>query len=174
MTLPGQPGLLFWGSGAAAVVLRLTAQDSAMQEHRIETSVQGRYLVRKPSGGGQVPLLAGFHGYGQTAEDELALLGSIRGSDRWLLCSIEALHPFYNTRGEAGSCWMTSRDRELRIAENIRFVDAVLDRIRASCPAGGPLVLHGFSQGAGMACRAALLGRHPSSALMLLGGDIPP
>ncbi|NTW33761.1 MAG: phospholipase, partial [Bacteroidetes bacterium] len=30
-----------------------------------------------------------------------------------------------------------------------------------------------YSQGAGMACRAALLGRHPVTGVLLLGGDIP-
>ena len=145
-----------------------------MSEHHLETSVSGRYLVEVPDGDGPFPLLAGFHGYGQTAEEELALLHQISGSDRFARCSIEALHPFINSKGQPGASWMTRRDRELRIAENVRYVDAVIGRVMAELPVDGRLVLHGFSQGAGMACRAAVLGRHAVSAVMLLGGDIPP
>ncbi|RXK80010.1 phospholipase [Chlorobaculum sp. 24CR] len=145
-----------------------------MNEYHIDTTVSGRSLVELPDGGGPFPLLAGFHGYGQSAEDELAMLRQIPGSERWVRLSIEALHPFINAKGQPGASWMTRRDRERRIAENVRYVDAVIGRVTAEVPSGGRLVLHGFSQGAGMACRAALLGRHPVSAVMLLGGDIPP
>lgn len=144
-----------------------------MQEQYLEIRVSGRYLVDVPPGEGPWPLFAGFHGYGQTAEDELELLNRIPGSEGWLRCSIEALHPFINAKGEPGSSWMTRRDRERRIAENVAYVDAVLDRIRREYPVGA-LVLHGFSQGAGMACRAAVLGCHRVSGVMLLGGDVPP
>jgi len=145
-----------------------------MSEHHLETSVSGRYLVEVPDADGPFPLLAGFHGYGQTAEDELELLRKIPCSEPFVLCSIEALHLFINSKGQPGASWMTRRDRELRIAENVRYVDAVIGRVMAELPVDGRLVLHGFSQGAGMACRAAVLGRHAVSAVMLLGGDIPP
>ncbi len=145
-----------------------------MTEHHLEITVSGRYLVEAPDGDGPFPLLAGFHGYGQTAEAELALLRQIPGAERFVHCSIEALHPFINPKGQPGSSWMTRRDRDLRIAENVRYVDAVLGRATEEIAFDGRLVLHGFSQGAGMACRTALLGRHEVSAVMLLGGEIPP
>ncbi|NTV02780.1 MAG: phospholipase [Chlorobiaceae bacterium] len=145
-----------------------------MQEHRLPVMVSGRYLVKAPRAPGAFPLLAGFHGYGQTAEHQLDLLDRIPGSDRWIRCSIEALHPFMNDRGDAGASWMTTRDRELRIVENVAYVDAVLGRLLDSSLSSGTVVLHGFSQGAGMACRAAVLGCHRVSAVMLVGGDVPP
>ncbi len=145
-----------------------------MQEHHLETTVTGRYLVESPDGVGLFPLLAGFHGYGQTAEDELELLRNIPGSGKWIRLSIEALHPFINAKGQPGASWMTRRDRELRIAEHVRYVDAVIAQVTAELPVDGRLVMHGYSQGAGMASRAVLLGRHAVSAVMLLGGDIPP
>lgn len=145
-----------------------------MQEHHLETTVSGRYLVESPDAGGPFPLLAGFHGYGQTAEDELELLRNITGSDGWIRLSIEALHSFINAKGQPGASWMTRCDRELRIAENVRYVDAVIERVMAEQPVDGRLVLHGFSQGAGMACRTVVLGCHPVVGVMLLGGDIPP
>ncbi|NTU59293.1 MAG: phospholipase [Chlorobiaceae bacterium] len=145
-----------------------------MQEQHLEITISGRYLVESPAGEGPFPVFAGFHGYGQTAEDEMAILKQISGSERWICCSVEALHPFRNAKGELGACWMTRRDRELRIAENVRYVDVVLDRIINGYPVNGTIVLHGFSQGTGMACRSALLGKHDVAGVMLLGGDIPP
>lgn len=145
-----------------------------MREHHIETAVSGRYLTEAPSGVGPFPLLVGFHGYGQTAEAEMELLRGIPDSGGWVRGAIEALHPFMNVKGNPGSSWMTRRERELRIAENVHYVDAVLSRLMLDYPVGSTLVLHGFSQGAGMACRAALFGSHPVSAVMLLGGDVPP
>ncbi|HHE08024.1 MAG TPA: phospholipase [Chlorobaculum parvum] len=145
-----------------------------MTEHHLETAITGRYLVEAPEGSGPFPLLAGFHGYGQTAEDELALLRQIPGSERFARCSIEALHPFINAKGKPGASWMTGCEREIRITENVRYVDTALDRVITEIPVDSRLVLHGFSQGVGMACRTAVLGRHTVTAVMFLGGDIPP
>jgi len=145
-----------------------------VEEFTLETLVRGRYLIQSPSCSGSAPLFVGFHGYGQTAENELAILSAIPGSDHWLCCSIEALHPVYTPKGETGSSWMTSRHRDQRIAENVRYVDSVIERIMELHHVSDHLCFHGFSQGCGMACRAALLGRHRASGLMLLGGDIPP
>ena len=41
-----------------------------MTEHTIETRTHGRYLVA-PAGAPDAPLLVGFHGYSETAEEEL-------------------------------------------------------------------------------------------------------
>ena len=136
--------------------------------------MRGKYLLRLPAYSGPAPLLAGFHGYGQTAEDEFRLLCAIPGSERWFCCSIEALHSVCTTTGNPGASWMSSRDREHQIEENVHYVDGVVERIRALYGVTDSLSFHGYSQGTGMACRAALLGRHRAERLMLLGGDIPP
>ncbi len=136
--------------------------------------MRGKYLLRLPAHSGPAPLLAGFHGYGQTAEDEFNLLCSIPGAERWFCCSIQALHSVYTQAGNPGASWMTSRDREQHIEENVCYVDAVIERLRSLYCVNDTLGFHGFSQGTGMACRAALLGRHRAGHIMLLGGDIPP
>ncbi|NMW22377.1 MAG: phospholipase [Chlorobiaceae bacterium] len=145
-----------------------------MQEQIIQTSVKGRYLLRPPAHSGTAPLLAGFHGYGQTADDEFNLLCSIPGTERWLCCSIEALHYVETPAGICGASWMTTSDRDQHIEENVRYVDGVIERIRALYSVNDTLGFHGFSQGTGMACRAALLGRYRAAHIMLLCGDIPP
>jgi predicted esterase len=147
---------------------------NSFDTHHIPTTINGRYLVEAPSASGSFPLLVGFHGYGQTAEDQLRILQRIPGADHWICCAIQALHPFYPRPDAVGACWMTRQDRELRIEENIRFVDRVVTRISNERPVNRILVYHGFSQGTAMACRAATGGDHPPSGVMLLGGDIPP
>lgn len=138
------------------------------REGFVEARVGGRFLLREAPAA-NAPLLAGFHGYGEEAEAELERLAAIAGSQCWRLCAIEALHPFVDPKGGFGSSWMTSRHRERRIEENVRYVDAVLDEVGR----GGPLLLHGFSQGTAMAARAALLGKRRPVGLVLVGGGLP-
>lgn len=146
-----------------------------MPEHRfIKTLVSGRYVIRKPSAQAPNHLLVGFHGYGQVAENELAILEGIVGASDWMCCSVEALHPFYQGKGMVGANWMTSRNRELMIEENVSYVNAVIHELYDNYSLEGNLVYHGFSMGAAMAVRAALLGGHEHTAVMLLGGNIPP
>jgi predicted esterase len=146
----------------------------AVNISHIQTVMHGRYLVETPKGDGPSPLLVGFHGYGERAEDQMARMLGIPGSDRWVLCSIQGLHAFYNRYNEAGASWMTGLDRELRIKENITYIDSVIKELQHSLPVASTIVFTGFSQGTAMACRAALLGEYEPSGVMLSGGDIPP
>jgi predicted esterase len=141
---------------------------------QIETPVSGRCLLYVPQGRGPLPLLLGFHGYGQAAEDMIEVMGLIPGGERWIRCAVQALHPFYPRPGRIGACWMTSQDRELRIRENVGYVNRVVDHLRQNEPAGRALVYYGFSQGTAMACRAAVLGEQEPDGVILHGGDIPP
>lgn len=144
------------------------------QIEHFETTINGRYILQIPSGKTPIPLLIGFHGYGETAEKQLEMMNQIPGINSWFCGSIQALHPFYNAKGELGASWMTSQDRELRIKENVHYVNSVISKIKETYPANDILVYHGFSQGTAMACRAAILGDHEPAGVILLGGDIPP
>ena len=163
----------------------------------VPATVHGRVLI-DTDGDAAVSLrvLVGFHGYGQSAEDMIEELRRIPDADQWTRVSIQALNRFY-TRGDAKvvANWMTREDREQAIADNIAYVDAVLDRVaRAKAHAlqteatevqgrggsevpgfsPGQVVLAGFSQGVAMAYRAALLGARPVAGSIALAGDIPP
>jgi predicted esterase len=131
----------------------------------LEAAVHGRYLYEDR---GAERLLVGFHGYAETAEIHMAELEKIPGIERWSVASVQALHPFYTRSGSIVASWMTSLDRELAIADNLAYVERVL----ASLPVPRSRVFFGFSQGATMAARAAA--GSSASALILLGGDIPP
>ena len=150
-------------------------RDAAATVHTIAATTHGRYLVARAVGPGPAPLLVGFHGYGEHAERHLAELDRIPGSTRWTRVAVQALHRHYSegARHVVGS-WMTRQDRELAIADNVAYVRAVLDEVRAEYPATGTLVCCGFSQGVAMAYRAAARCGLACHGIVALGADAPP
>jgi predicted esterase len=144
------------------------------EERHIATLIHGRFLVEAPADPTDAPLLVGFHGYGETAEKHMEELRKIPGAAQWVLCAVQALHPFYNRTGEVIASWMTRLDRELAIADNVRYAASVVDELRRTLPLSGGLVFLGFSQGAAMAYRAAAASGHPCRGVVVLGGDVPP
>ena len=141
-------------------------------EHTIPTPTHGRYLV-SPGAASDAPLLLGFHGYGETADDELRRLQTIPGIDRWAVVSIQGLHRFYQRRAnEVVASWMTRQNRELAISDNNVYVQNVVSALSHKSPA--ILVLTGFSQGVAMAFRAATGLHQPVTGVIACGGDIPP
>jgi predicted esterase len=149
------------------------ADDAASTiERTIETPTHGRYLVSAGAGPG-APLLVGFHGYGETAEEELERLRAIPRIDQWTVVSVEGLHRFYRRRtNEVVASWMTRRNRELAIADNTTYVSTVVNRLSEGRSA--PLSLTGFSQGVAMAFRAAAALSSPVACVIACGGDVPP
>ncbi|HEX2253212.1 MAG TPA: phospholipase [Thermoanaerobaculia bacterium] len=139
--------------------------------HSVKTTVHGTYLVEVPAAP-PVAAVVGFHGYGEAALDHLAALRRVPGADRWLLCAVQALHPFYTRSGQVVASWMTKLDREHAIADNTRYVGTVVERLTTEHPGLERLAFSGFSQGVAMAWRAAA-GR-PCDALVALAGDVPP
>jgi predicted esterase len=141
-------------------------------EHTIVTPTDGRYLVL-PGAASDAPMLLGFHGYGETAEDALRRLQTIPGIDHWALGSIQGLHQFYRrSTNEVVASWMTRQNRELAIIHNIAYVQNVVNALPRDSQA--TLVLTGFSQGVAMAFRAAARLNQPVTAVIACGGDIPP
>jgi predicted esterase len=140
----------------------------------IETRVHGRFLVDDGWPAGRHRLLVGFHGYGENAEKHKAELDRL-GLDGWRTASVQALHPFYNTKtNEVIASWMTSLDRDLAIADNIAYVKSAVDRIEEESGRAETLVFIGFSQGVAMAYRAAASSGHACQGIVALAGDLPP
>ena len=138
----------------------------------IETAVHGRYLVRVPAAAGPWPALVSFHGYAEDAAVNMSALRRIPGISGWLLVAVQALHPFYTKNDRIVASWMTRQDRELAIADNIRYVAAVVAAVRDEFGAAPPIVFAGFSQGGAMAYRAAA---HADGAgVIVLAADVPP
>jgi predicted esterase len=142
----------------------------------VETPTHGRVLIKDAAAStSRSRLLVGFHGYAQNAEEMLAELERIPGSEQWTLVSAQALHRFY-TRGDEKvvASWMTRQDRELAIADNVVYVDHVVEALLREFPKETRIVFAGFSQGVAMAYRAAILGAYRVQGLIAVGGDVPP
>jgi predicted esterase len=144
-----------------------------MIERNIPAATHGRYLIS--DGGSASAILAGFHGYAESAELEYRRLESIPGSERWLRVAVQALHPFYRGRtNDVVASWMTSQNRELTIRDNCAYVASIVDSVVNRQTDSPILVFNGFSQGVSMAFRAALNSRFRTSGVIACGGDVPP
>ena len=142
----------------------------------VEARTHWRYLVRPPEGEPH-GILVGFHGYLEDAAKCLADLESIPGLERWALVAVDALHAFYSRSSGSGQVargWMTRDLREEAIEDNALYVRGVFDALRPRFGWRLPVAVLGFSQGASMAWRAALLGGHEVAAAIALAGDVPP
>ncbi len=145
-----------------------------MNEYNIETQTHGRYLVTGPRASNS-PLLVSFHGYAESAELDMARLQQLRGIEKWVLVSVQALHRFYRSRfTDVVASWMTRQNRELAIADNVLYTSKVIEAVSREWSTGGVLVLSGFSQGVAMAFRCAATLEQPPTALVALGGEVPP
>lgn len=143
----------------------------SVHAHTPAVSTHGRYLVEPAAAPGSAALLAGFHGYAESAEVQLERLRAVPGADRWRLVSIQALHRFYQRRtNDVVASWMTRQDREFAIADNIAYVQRVI----ATESAGAAIVLAGFSQGVAMAFRSAAASAATVAGVIAVGGDVPP
>lgn len=145
-----------------------------MNAHTIPVRTHGRYLVDVPHGAADGVLVA-FHGYGENAAVQMERLQAIPADVPWLRVSVQGLHRFYRGRtSDIAASWMTSEDRELLIGDNIDYVQAVIEAVVAGYGTGDRLAFAGFSQGVGMAFRAACASPRPVAAVIALGGDVPP
>jgi predicted esterase len=148
--------------------------DRSREEREIAALVHGRYLLEAPPDPAGCPLVVGFHGYGENADRHLEELRRLPGASRWVLCAVQALHPFYNRTGEVIASWMTRQQREHAIQDNLRYVAGVVAEVKLELPLSERLAYLGFSQGAAMAYRAAAGSGHSCQAVVVLGGDLPP
>ena len=153
----------------------MTPPDDAPLLRHAPATVHGRYFVRPSTALGKPPWFVGFHGQAQTGAAIFAPLARTASDPRWLVASVQGLNRYYTGRGrDVVANWMTREDREFAIADNIAWVDGVLDRLEAEFGAPGPIVFAGFSQGVAMAYRAGLLCRRECAAIITVGGDVPP
>jgi predicted esterase len=136
----------------------------------VATTTHGRVLVRESAD--PLAVVVGFHGYMESAWIQMDRLASIPGAERWTLVSAQGLHRFYRGRSQdVVASWMTRQDRDDAIRDNVEYADRVVEAV---APPGIPLITAGFSQGVAMAFRAAVRGARPATAIIAVGGDVPP
>lgn len=136
----------------------------------LPVEITGRFWVQKPTSTPSGSLILGLHGYGESGQLMLDRMipWTIGGHT---IASIEALHPIYLPNRKVGHSWMTSHLREEAIAENLRYIQRVLDQLQQEISFSS-LTVFGYSQGAQMAMRVArwIDGVH----LIALGAELPP
>ncbi len=136
---------------------------------------RGHYRIRIPESVGPHPLLIGFHGYAQNAEEHLEDLLKIPGTEDWAICAAQGLHLFYRRADRVvGASWMTRFGREEAIIDNVGYVSRLVATLRQRYHLDGPLVYSGFSQGVAMAYRAAAGSGPRVDGMLVLVGDVPP
>jgi predicted esterase len=143
-------------------------------ERTLAATVHGRYLVQAAAAP-DAPVLAGFHGYAESAEIQMERQAAVPGSEQWLRISVQALHPFYQRRTDTVvASWMTRQDRELAIADNIRWVQSAIESARQEHGGSIRTVYAGFSQGVATAFRSAAHAPAGTLGVIAAGSDIPP
>lgn len=100
-------------------------------------------------------LLLVLHGYGQLAEYFIRRFEAVQ--DRYLIVAPEGPHRFYlkGFSGRVGASWMTKEKRDWDIADNMLYLDQVIEHFGA----GKRITLLGFSQGGATAARYVVKGK---------------
>lgn len=148
---------------------------SGIETGAVSALTRGHYRIRIPESDGPHPLLIGFHGYAQNAEEHLQDLLKIPGAEEWALCAAQGLHLFYRRIDRiVGASWMTRFGRDEAIVDNLGYISRLVASLRHRYDVDGPLVYCGFSQGVAMAYRAAAGSGHEVDGVLVLVGDVPP
>ncbi|MBN7810157.1 alpha/beta hydrolase [Algoriphagus sp. H41] len=112
-----------------------------------------------------------LHGYGQLAEFFVRKFHPFFSPKR-LFVAPEATNHHYRQgfQGRVGANWMTRHERETAIANNHRFLDALLGQILDKYPSKPTVHVLGFSQGAATATRWASRWQGKIATLVLWAG----
>ncbi|HRF79906.1 MAG TPA: hypothetical protein PL070_07440 [Flavobacteriales bacterium] len=142
-----------------------------MEERHIQVPRTARYHVLGDAASARAIWIV-LHGYGQLAR---YFLNKFEGlSDELLIVAPEGLNRFYIDEGHqrVGATWMTREDREHEIADQVEYLDRLVEELRVRNNA--PLHVLGFSQGVATATRWSILGRSRIERLVLWAGNLPP
>lgn len=144
-------------------------------ERIINTNTAGRYFVKGEIRDEIQVVWFVFHGYGMRADDFIEEFNEISDSVS-LIVAPEGTHRFYGkgTRGDISANWMTSDLRENDIANNIDFLNSVLeDLLKQGLNKDVRISILGFSQGGPTSFRWASQLKQKVDQLIAWGTDIP-
>ena len=147
---------------------------SRPDQHRITVPRTARYFTLGGESGARTVWVV-LHGYGMLAEKFVRWFAPAAGPQR-LVVAPEGLNHYYTNHEtrKVGATWMTSEDREVEIADYVRYLDLVLARVLADVDPAPAVEVHGFSQGTATAARWVALGTVRPSRLALWAGLVPP
>lgn len=115
------------------------------------------------------------HGYAQLAQFFLKKFEFLDEKQHFFIAP-QGLSRFYldNTYGRVGASWMTREDKELDLANQKAYFDAVFDPIFKDIDFDNyKLILFGFSQGVATISRMAVHKKWPFHRMILWAGGFP-
>jgi predicted esterase len=154
---------------------------SGIAEHHIEVRRSARYYTLGSLNRETHDLWIACHGYGQLALPFLTSMAKVAAPDR-LIVAPEGFSRFYVDRTsmttdpppKVGASWMTREDRDIEIADQIVYLDALLAALRNHLRDDVRLRLLGFSQGVATVCRWVARGTVRPDELIVWAGSFPP
>ncbi len=117
----------------------------------------------------QERMLLVLHGYGQLSNYFIRKFEML--SNDYFIVAPEGPHRFYleGFSGRVGASWMTKELREWDIADNVNYLNQVVEKYGA----GKKISLIGFSQGGATAARFIQKGKHAVDHFVLWASDFP-
>jgi predicted esterase len=151
-----------------------------VHEHHLTVARTARYYTVGEPGPAARELWLACHGYGQLAAEFVARLAAVASVDR-LVAAPEALSRFYLERARGGShatspvgaSWMTREDRAAEIADQVTYLDSLVDTLKTRAPRVTRLVALGFSQGVATMCRWLVHSHTRVDRAVCWGGTMP-
>jgi predicted esterase len=157
-----------------------SSERNAAHEHHLTVARTARYHTIGEPGTAAHDVWVACHGYGQLAAEFVERLG-VLGAPGRLLVAPEGLSRFYLERARGGShatsavgaSWMTREDRAAEIADQVGYLDAIVDALKARSSDPFRLTALGFSQGVATICRWLAHSRTRADRLVCWGGLVP-
>lgn len=152
----------------------------ALHEHHLTVPRTARYHTLGEPGPAARELWIACHGYGQLAAEFVARLSAAASPER-LVAAPEGLSRFYleRARGNShatspvGASWMTPEDRRAEIADQVTYLDTVIETLKARAPNIGRVTALGFSQGVATICRWLVHTPNRVDRLICWGAPVP-
>jgi predicted esterase len=131
-----------------------------LHEHHLTVPRTARYLTVGEPGPAVRDVWIVCHGYGQLAADFAKRFAVIAAPHR-LIVAPEALSRFYHDHptggphqnSPVGATWMTREDRSAEIADQVTYLERLVEEIQGRVSPPLSLTLLGFSQGVATLCR---------------------
>jgi len=152
-----------------------------VHEHHLTVARTARYYTLGEPGPDVAELWVACHGYGQLAADFVGGLSAVASPAR-LIVAPEGLSRYYLDRAHGGShaasrvgaSWMTREDRAAEIADQVAYLDAIVEAVRArSGQASIPVTAFGFSQGAATIARWLVHSSVHPERIVFWGSPVP-
>ena len=149
-------------------------------EHHIQVPRTARYFTIGEPGPATRDVWFVCHGYGEVVAEFVGEFEIIADPAR-VIVAPEALSRYYlptesgfhSADARVGASWMTREDRELEIADYVRYLDALYDEIMGKVNRENVFVtVLGFSQGGATANRWVTRGRSRADRLVMWGALI--